>query len=277
MQNLTYKSFSKFLKALALYLNLLFIFSACSLFEKNKIERPYNFQYDEAVLLMQVRDYKKAEPYLLSSLSREDDKYAETLLMLAKVYDQTQSPEKCILNSQDYLSRQLQPAFQVKALALLMKCRAKVNRSIAQASEKAKLNEIVALKSANNKEFIESLHWAMEFTCEENCLAEVAFFKEIQPYFFLVLEKNPATAQRVTDILWSRYDFFASFLEDKKPSQEFKIKLASELYSSLQKLKTYHLDQTTQSSVLTASVLLKLDPVLKKVEMWMYDRQSSSR
>ena len=208
----------------------------CALFGSHKDDQNLSSDFEQGKYLVSIAEYDKAEPYLIQTMAREDEHYAETLLLLGKIYDQTAMPEKSILNLKDFISRSDQPLALLKAKGLLLKNLAKVKVDIENTEEKKFITRIMTSKDTDIKVALEDLRWTMDFDCDLYCVEEISYLKEIQVQLIYAIERDPSVYKRASDILTSRYDFFEIFLNEQALDPAYRRNIALALYDALQKL-----------------------------------------
>lgn len=258
-------------KILAISITVLSL-SSCSLFGRKETKKALLTDFERGKYLVSISEYEKAEPYLLKTVVREDDNYAEAVLLLGKIYDQVALPERAILNLRDFLQRGKGSQLEImQAKALLIKNLAKVNAPIENADEKKYITRIMTSKSQDPRLALESLRWTLDFNCGVYCVEEVNYLKEIQVQLIYAIETDPTLYKRVFDILTSRYDYFETFLKEPKMDLEYRKKIGQALYEALQKLKSSHLESSTLGSVKAAELISYLEAYQKRIERWLYE------
>ncbi|AZZ35384.1 hypothetical protein CIK05_00715 [Bdellovibrio sp. qaytius] len=246
--------------------------SSCSLFGRKETKAALMTDFERGKYLVSISEYEKAEPFLLKAVVREDDNYAESVLLLGKIYDQMALPERAILNLRDYLQRGKGTELEVmQAKALLLKNLAKVKAPIENADEKKYITRIMTNKNQDLRQALESLRWTLDFNCGAYCVEEVTYLKEIQVQLLYAVETDPKLYKRVFDVLTSRYDYFETFLKEPQMDLEYRKKIAQGLYEALQKLKSSHLESSTLGSVKTAELISYLEAYQKRIERWLYE------
>lgn len=246
--------------------------SSCSLFGRAPEAKPIFSNFEQGKYLVSISEFEKAEPFLLNSVVREDENYAQTVMLLGKVYDQTAMPEKAILNLRDFLQTGNGTVLEImQAKALLLKNLAKVKSPIENADEKKYITRIMTSKNQDTAQALENLRWTLDFNCGVYCVEEVTYLKEIQVQLLYAVETEPKLYRRVFDILTSRYDYFETFLKEPKMDLEYRKKIAQGLYEALQKLKSSHLETSTLGSVKTAELITFLEAYQKRIERWLYE------
>lgn len=258
-------------KILAISITILSLFS-CSLFGRASEKKSIFSNFEQGKYFVSISEFEKAEPYLLKTVVREDQNYAESVMLLGKVYDQTAMPEKAILNLRDFLQHGTGTPLEImQAKALLLKNLAKVKSPIENAEEKKYITRIMIDKNQDTETALENLRWTLDFNCGVYCIEEVNYLKEIQVQLLYAIETDPKLYKRVFDILTSRYDYFETYLKDLKIDLEYRKKIAQALYEALQKLKSSHLETSTLGSVKTAELISYLDAYQKRIERWLYE------
>lgn len=258
-------------KILAISITILSL-SSCSLFGRKETKKALLTDFEHGKYFVSISEYEKAEPFLLKTVVREDQDYAESVLMLGKIYDQTAMPERSILNLRDYIQRgKGSPLEVMQAKALLIKNLAKVNAPIENADEKKYITRIMTSKSQDQRQALESLRWTLDFNCGVYCVEEINYLKEIQVQLLYAVETDPTLYKRVFDILTSRYDYFETYLKEPKMDLDYRKRIGQALYEALQKLKNSHLESSTLGSVKTAELISYLEAYQKRIERWLYE------
>lgn len=258
-------------KTLAIFITILSL-SSCSLFGRKETKNALMTDFERGKYLVSISEYEQAEPYLIKTVTREDDNYDESVLLLGKVYDQTALPERAILNLRDFLQRGQGSEIEVmQAKALLLKNLAKVKYPIEHADDKKLITRMMTLKGPNLRPALEALRWTLDFNCGVYCVEEVLYLKEIQLQLLYAVETDPTLYKRVFDVLTSRYDYFETFLKESKMDLEYRKKVGQGLYDALQKLKSSHLENSTLGSVKTAELISYLEAYQKRIERWLYE------
>lgn len=258
-------------KTLAISITVLSL-SSCSLFGRKETKSALMTDFERGKYLVSISEYEQAEPYLIKTVTREDNNYAESVLMLGKIYDQMALPERAILNLRDFLQRGKGSEIEVmQAKALLLKNLAKVKYPIDNADEKKFISRIMTAKGQDLRPALEALRWTLDFNCGIYCVEEVTYLKEIQMQLLYAVESDPSLYKRVFDVLTSRYDYFETFLKEPQMDLEYRKKIAQGLYEALQKLKSSHLESSTLGSVKTAELISYLEAYQKRIERWLYE------
>lgn len=279
------KAFCKFLSISFKWKNktagwlLVLIFAGCSLLPERAVVKPeprtqkaLDFEAGKNYLL--INQYEKAEPLLVKeALKGSLPESIESMLYLAVIYDQITQPEKSILYARDFIAQSKEKMSLLQAHALLLKNLAKVGVAIEAHDSKQAMANIIGTGAYDANIMLNQLKWAFDFNCQVYCVEEIVFLKEIQGQVLYILEKDSAVFARVSDLLVAKYDYFQSYLADHKLNIGYRRRIADSLYDALQKLKSYHLEDNTVSSVNTASVLMKLSSYQKRIEQWIYDNQ----
>ena len=276
------KTFSKKYKVYKLIICLFIIFNflSCSLFQSEPVtEIEKTFELDEAKKFLVLGEYEKAEKYLLIArlkvdTQQDDQEKIDILLHLAKIYDQMSLPEKAILNLQEVLKlSSLGRMDYIKAQTMLLKNFAKVKVSMSNFDNTQRRQFVTRVVQSQNskKESLEALRWSLDFNCDQYCVEEIEFLKEIQIQFYYIIEMDTEQYQRAYDVLVSRYTFFEGFLDDSKRDLAYRKKIAMALFDSIQKAKNTHLENQTTGSVQTGLIVVYLEALQKKIELWLYE------
>ncbi len=255
-------------------------FSNCSLFRSEPtVEVVKTFELDEAKKFLVLGEYEKAEKFLLVArlkvdTQQDDQEKIDILLHLAKIYDQMSLPEKAILNLQEALQlSSLSRIDYIKAQSMLLKNFAKVKISLSnfENSQRRQFMTRVVQSQNSKKESLEALRWSMDFNCDQYCVEEIEFLKEIQVQFYYIIEMDSEQYQRAYDVLISKYNFFEGYLDDSKRDLAYRKKIAMALFDSIQKAKNTHLENQTTGSVQTGLIVVYLESLQKKIELWLYE------
>ncbi len=278
------KTFSKKFKVcskLTIYIVTGFIFLGCSLFQSQpSVEVEKTYELDEAKKFIVLGEYEKAEKFLLVARQKidteqNDQKRIDILLHLAKVYDQMSLPEKAILNLQEALQlSSLSRLDYIKTQSMLLKNLAKVKVPLDnfENTQRRQFLSRVVQSQSSKKDSLESLSWALDFNCDQYCVEEIQFLKEIQVQFYYVIEMDAEQYQRAYDVLISRYNFFEGYLDDSKRDLSYRKKIAMTLFDCIQKAKNIHLENQTSGSLQTGQIVIQLEFLQKKIELWLYEK-----
>lgn len=270
------KVYRTFLIAFVLW-NSLFLFGCASLEnrlnQERKTEVKYANDFEQGKNLTLIGQYEKAEPLLVKSVLKLDQNSHEANLYLAYVYDQISEPEKSIIYSREFLSTKKNKILILKANTLLLKNLAKVGVNIETHPVKNEVAKTINLGIYDANQLVSELGWAFNFNCHIYCVEEVKFLKEIQIQVFYLIEKDIDVADRVSDLLLSKYDLFLSSMNNSKIELKYRKKIAFSVYEALQKANSLHLEDNTASSVKTAGLVSKLSQYQTRIEQWIYDNQ----
>ncbi len=259
---------------------LQFNFLSCSLFQSAAVtESNKTFELDEAKKFLVLGEYEKAEKFLLVARLKvdtlqDDQEKIDILLHLAKIYDQMSLPEKAILNLQEALQlSSLSRVDYIKAQSMLLKNFAKVKVSLNnfENSQRRQFMTRVVQSQPSKKDSLEALRWSLDFNCDQYCVEEIEFLKEIQIQFYYIIEMDPDQYPRAYDVLISKYNFFEVYLDDSKRDLAYRKKIAMALFDSIQKAKNTHLENQTTGSVQTGLIVVYLESLQKKIELWLYE------
>jgi hypothetical protein len=229
-----------------------------------------NTNYLKAQALVLNREFEKAVPFLDLSLKSNDADYANALLLSLRAYDQLGQPEKAVLAAQELLTKTIEAPAELKTRSLLLKNLAKVGTDISDHQEKKLILNLTQKSESDGLLVLEGLKWSMDFSCDQFCVAEIVYLKEIQLQFLYIIEKDAVSSDRAADIIKSRYEFFQSFLSKEHLDLNFRKKIAVALIDSLKKLSSLQLAMPNQGAVRAASFMLSVSPVEKSVESWLY-------
>ncbi len=278
------KTFTKKFKVcshITIYLALAFIFLGCSLFQSQPtVEVEKTYELDEAKKFIVLGEYEKAEKFLLVArlkidTEQDDQKRIDILLHLAKVYDQMSLPEKAILNLQEALQlSSLSRLDYIKTQSMLLKNLAKVKVPLDnfENTQRRQFLTRVVQSQSSKKDSLEALRWTLDFNCDQYCVEEIQFLKEIQIQFYYVIEMDSEQYQRAYDVLISRYTFFEGYLDDSKLDLAYRKKIAMTLFDCIQKAKNIHLENQTSGSLQTGQIVIQLESLQKKIELWLYEK-----
>ncbi len=278
------KTFSKKFKVcsqITIYLLTVFIFLGCSLFQSQPtVEVEKTYELDEAKKFIVLGEYEKAEKFLLVArlkidTEQDDQKRIDILLHLAKVYDQMSLPEKAILNLQEALQlSSLSRLDYIKTQSMLLKNLAKVKVPLDnfENTQRRQFLTRVVQSQSSKKDSLEALRWSLDFNCDQYCVQEIQFLSEIQVQFYYVIEMDSEQYQRAYDVLVSRYTFFEGFLDDTKLDLAYRKKIAMTLFDCIQKAKNLHLENQTSGALQTGQIVIQLESLQKKIELWLYEK-----
>lgn len=278
------KTFSKKFKVcsqITIYLLTAFIFLGCSLFQgQPTVEVEKTYELDEAKKFIVLGEYEKAEKFLLVArlkidTEQDDQKRIDILLHLAKVYDQMSLPEKAILNLQEALQlSSLSRLDYIKTQSMLLKNLAKVKVPLDnfENTQRRQFLTRVVQSQSSKKDSLEALRWSLDFNCDQYCVQEIQFLREIQVQFYYVIEMDSEQYQRAYDVLVSRYTFFEGFLDDTKLDLAYRKKIAMTLFDCIQKAKNLHLENQTSGALQTGQIVIQLESLQKKIELWLYEK-----
>lgn len=227
-----------------------------------------NFLKAQALVLN--REFEKSIPFLDLSLKSNDADYNNALLLSLRAYDQLGQPEKAILAAQELLTKNIEAPTELKTRSLLLKNLAKVGTDISDHQEKKLILKLTQKSEADGLLVLEGLKWSMDFACDQFCVAEILYLKEIQLQFLYIIEKDAVSSDRAADIIKTRYEFFQSFLNKEHLDLNFRKKIAVSLIDSIKKLSSLQLAMPNQGAVRAASFMLSISPVEKYVESWLY-------
>ena len=251
--------------------------SACALFEEreekaDRISTNQNFSKGQALVL--AREFDKALPFLAMTLkegqSPNNRNYEMTLLYSARAYDQLGQPEKAILAINEFLTKPYSTTEEIQTRALLLKNYAKQGLDIANNIEKSRLEQAVKMNEGESADILRGLYWSMEFSCDQFCLAELKFLKEIQLQFLYLIEKDVAIAGESREILQQRYHYFHQFLKKDYLQLSFRREIAAGILDSLQRLSSLYLALPNQGGIRTAELIHSLQALGKDTESWLY-------
>ncbi len=229
-----------------------------------------SINYLKAEALVLNRQFEKSLPFLDASLKRNDLDYENTLLLSVRSYDQLGQPEKAILAAQELLTKKIDPVVELKTRSLLLKNLSKVGTDISNHKEKKLIFSLTQNAQTDGLIVFESLKWAMDFSCDQFCIAEIQFLKEIQLQYLYIIEKDVMTAEHAAESIKSRYSFFQSYLTKEHLDISFRKKIAVALLDSIRKLSSLQLSMPNQGAVRAAVFIQSLNPIEKNVEGWLY-------
>lgn len=229
-----------------------------------------NTNFLKAQALVLNREFEKSIPFLDLSLKSNDADYANALLLSLRAYDQLGQPEKAILAAQELLAKTIEAPAELKTRSLLLKNLAKVGTDISDHQEKKLILSLTQKSESDGLLVLEGLKWSMDFSCDQFCVAEILYLKEIQLQFLYIIEKDAVSSDRAANIVKSKYEFFQSFLNKEHLDLNFRKRIAVAIIDSLKKLSVLQLAMPNQGAIRAASFMLSLSPVEKSVESWLY-------
>jgi tetratricopeptide (TPR) repeat protein len=212
-------------------------------------------------------DYEQAIPFLMQTLQKKNSDEEQALILLARCHDQMSQPEKTILVLTELLAKQLDPVTELKGRTLLVKNQTKVKIENQKSTDFKTLRSLINMANEDKVLVLENLRWAMDFSCDQYCLAEVLFLQQMQPEYLYIAETDERASARAASILEDKYAFFVGFLDKDFLDPEFKKKLIWGLIDSLDKFRALqpeekfgnanHVGATTQESkIVTASSVI---------------------
>ncbi len=233
-----------------------------------------NFLKAEAFVLNE--EYEKAIPFLDLTLKQNDSDYNTTLLLSARAYDQIGQPEKVILAANELLEKKIDAATELKIRSLFLKNLAKVGTDISDhLQKKLILNLTQKTSTVENVQndgiyILESLKWSLDFSCDQFCVSEIYFLKEIQLQYLHIIEKDAVASEHAAETIKNTYEFFQSFLSKEHLNISFRKKIAVAILDSLNKLSSLQLAMPNQGSIRAAAAIQKLAPIEKNIESWLH-------
>jgi hypothetical protein len=217
------------------------IFVGCSSMNKGASSLPEHNPAREEFLkgqsLTLTGEYERAIPFLVATIKKKTSDEEQALLLLARCNDQMAQPEKVIQFLNQLLEKHVDAVTELKARTLLAKNQTKLNPANQKPNELRMLRSLIS--SANNDMVLvlENLRWAMDFSCDQYCLAEVSFLQNIQSEYLFIIEADERASSRAASILEDKYSFFVRFLDKDFLSDDFKKQLLLALINSLTKFK----------------------------------------
>ncbi len=268
------KIFQKFICKYLKLISILFFLNSCALLqifdEETIAEAPkQNIDFLKAEALVLNHEYEKSVPFLNSVLKKNDSNYNASLLLSVRTYDQLGQPEKAILAANELLLRTIDPVTELKTRALLLKNKAKVGNDISNSIDKKIISNIWQSTPNESLYVLESLKWSLDFSCDQFCLAEILFLKEIQIQYLYIIEKDGVSSDRAAEYLKSSYEFFESFITKEHLDIQFRKKIALALLDSIRKLSSLQLSTLNQGSFRAAAMMESISPIQKKLESWL--------
>lgn len=258
--------FIKFILKFNLLINFVLI-TGCASFEPKKNEtapEDNGSVFSKAQTLVAAHNYELALPFIKRSLEADNTHYFESLLLAARAYDQTAQPEQAILALQEYLKQNPVPK-ELIARSLLLKNQAKVKTDVNKSAEKRWIQKYII--GQNKKIVLEDLAWSLEFKCDQYCLEEISFLKEIQVPLISIVEQDTENSTTAANIIKNRYVFFNGYLHDDIQKSNYKKLIASKLYDSFRKLKNLDLENNHKNkSTPTKKLILSLGNIEKDLE-----------
>ncbi len=182
-------------------------------------------------------EYERAIPLLIQTLQKKTKDEEQALLLLARCHDQMSQPEKAILVLTELLSKQLDPVTELKGRTLLVKNQTKVKIENQKSADFKTLRSLINMANEDKVLVLENLRWAMDFSCDQYCLAEVLFLQQMQTEYLYIVETDERASARAASILEDKYAFFVGFLDKDFLDPEFKKKLMWALIDSLDKFR----------------------------------------
>ena len=268
------KHFMKFIIRFIFFVSFLCFFSGCALIEilqgtpeEVKAEDPV---FEKAEALVFTNQFDKAIPLLQSVLNKNDEHYNLCLLYLGRAYDQTSEPEKSILALQELLKSKTDAMTELKARSILLKNYSKVGSQIFSHPDKTKIYNLALDHEGDNLIVIENLKWSLDFRCDQFCLAEINYLKEIQLQLVYIIEKDEISADRASEILKTKYYFFKDFLNKEYFQSALRKEMAVALLESYKRLEQSQLAVINPGSLRTAKLIRDLALVEKDIESWLY-------
>jgi tetratricopeptide (TPR) repeat protein len=215
------------------------LLTGCVFFQKQQDLSPEGNPERERFLrgqaLAMTGEFEQALPFLNASIQKKSPDHDEALLLLARCYDQLSQPEKAILTLLELLDRPINPILEIKGKTLLAKNQAKTNIDIQASSHFKSLRNLINLAGDDKVLVLENLRWSMDFSCDQYCLGEVRFLKEIQSEFLYIMETDERAGARAAGVLIEKYQFLAGFLDKEIFESTFKKQLNWALIDSLDK------------------------------------------
>ena len=231
-------------KSFVLLLISCFISLGCAYLNLNTSEPPTasdtapnreNFLKGQSLAL--TGEYEKAIPFLVQTLQKKTKDDEQALLLMARCYDQMSQPEKAILVLTELLAKSIDPVTELKARTLLVKNQTKVKIETQKSEDFKTLRSLINMANEDKVLVLENLRWAMDFSCDQFCLAEILFLQQIQGEYLYIIETDERASARAAGILEEKYAFFVGFLEKDFLDIEFKKRMTWALISSLDKFR----------------------------------------
>lgn len=230
-------------KSFVLILITCFYASCASLnFSKNELQKgsdtdPTRETFLKGQSLTLTGEYERALPFLVQTLQKKTKDDEQALLLMARCHDQMSQPEKAILVLTELLAKHLDPVTELKARTLLVKNQTKVNLENQKSEDFKTLRSLINMANEDKVLVLENLRWAMDFSCDQYCLAEVKFLQQMQTEYLYIVETDERASARAASILEDKYAFFVGFLDKDFLDQNFKQKLMWGLIDSLDKFR----------------------------------------
>lgn len=268
------KNFMKSIVKYLFFVSLVFSFSSCALIQwlnsdsaEVIVEDPV---FEKAEALVFASECEKAIPLLQTVLNKNDKNYPLALLYMGRSYDQTAEPEKAILSLQELVKYEIDSMTELKARALLLKNYSKVGADIFVNPEKTKIYDLAMNHEGDSIVILENLKWALEFRCDQFCVAEINFLKEIQLQLVYIIEKDEVSAERAAETLKTKYYFFKHFLSKEYLKPSVRKEMAVALLESYKRLEQSQLAIPSAGAVRTAKLVNDLTLLSKDIESWLY-------
>jgi hypothetical protein len=272
------KTYPKFIYKFANYASFLAVIvfiAGCAFFQEDSAPMArQSSNYLKAEGLVLNREFEKAIPFLDATLKQYDNDYIAALLFSARVYDQIGQPEKAILAATEILNKNDLPFdTELKSRSLLLKNLAKVGTNIVgHPQKKIILQDIGVFRKVgqiDSVSILENLKWALDFSCDQFCVAEIQYLKEIQLEYLYIIETDPSAANFSAATIKNRYEFFQQFLTKEHLGQDFRKKIAIALLDSLRTLSSLQLTTADAGSVRAAKFVNSLSKIDQSTERWL--------
>lgn len=266
------KNYLKFICKFSACTSLFLYLTGCAFlgFKSDDGAPPKSTYFLKAEALVLNYEFEKSLPFLEATLKKNDPDYNTALLLSARSYDQLGQPEKVILAANELLTQKIDMTSELKIRSLLLKNLAKVGVDISDHSEKKIILNLTQATQNDGIYVLESLKWAVDFSCDQFCVAEIQFLKEIQLQYLYVIEKDPIASEHAAEIIKSKYEFFKNFLTKDHLDISFRKKIAVTLLDSLSKLSSLQLAMPNQGAIRAAVFMQSLSPIEKNIESWLY-------
>lgn len=250
----------------------LYFFTGCALFDDPKnpyATEPVGTTFSKGQALVASGDCTSAIPFLNQTLAKHFDKqseeYQQSLLLITRCYDQLGLPEKAVMTADEGLKLNMNVLKAITLKALRMKNQAKLRMDIAKSADKKDLQLAMTQERFDKKYLLDALAWPLEFRCDQYCLAEIEFLKEIQLSLLYLIEQNSEASAKTTDSLISSYSFFSEAIQKSAFSKSYRLNLHIGLIDSIKKLNALHMTKAVPTPD-TQRLFSKLNEILKTLE-----------
>lgn len=230
--------------------------------------------YERGSSLVENRSFDQAIPTLNKALKAIPEAKSEmktnTLMMLARSYDQVSQPEKAVLASEQGAQAVFNPSQEITLLSLLIKNRMKIGSESSQNSESRRLQKLI---SAESPQLLTDLGWSLDFRCDQYCLKEIQYLSFIQRQLAPLMDRdqNKDSSAKVMSLIVDRYHFFSAYLKSVPFESHFKNELAAAILNGIRNLKTLEIAAPqSDKDLVFRNLILRLENIEKDVESSLY-------